>query len=547
MAVVSVVVIAGSWYATRDTTAVDPSGAAAYLPPDGHRAVTRVDGQVVVTEDALLPSAIAALSLSPAVSAQVASKHADLVARGVPMWRQTTTPYGGREAPATALLARTDRGLVQLAYADGQLALVFDPPVLVLPDDPADGARWRDEGDALGGLIDYRADTRLRRDGSCWRATTQLALTQHDSGAALLDASSGGRLCPGQGIRDGEPAKPPRPADSLAGDDPDTPVLAGLTTATELPLISTSPLGEAPMEALRLDLRPVAAAGRLVLADANTRDLVSFRRDGARLTADWRAHPGGTITSLSMVGEIVVAGTSDRDLCAYDADGGWLWCRELGDLVDRPGVGLDARTVAVLGQDGVLRAVDTLTGRVRWRRSGVDSALAPVRLGDRVAVVERDGTLRAWDSRTGRRAWTTEGGDPPETLDVAGEQLVVHGLRTSRYDAADGELEEQHPLRTAVTRSATIDDLSVVTSSDGTVATGSDGRRRWSTSAWRTAWSDGTGLLAVTGDRALLVDPDSGRTVTSWALPERAGTWWVVRVGDRPLLVSSGALAVGLS
>lgn len=200
MALLAVALVLGSVYATRDTTATAAGGAAAYLPADGHRSVTRNGSMVMVTEDARLPSGVAAFSMPGKVSSQVVEHHGDLFTENVAMWRQTTTFYGDEQTQASGLMALTEPGIVQLAYATEQLALVFDPPLLVLPDDPDDGQKWTDEGDAAGGLIDYRATTTLKRKGTCWGATTSVTFTNRATGGPMGTVPGESRICPGRGV-----------------------------------------------------------------------------------------------------------------------------------------------------------------------------------------------------------------------------------------------------------------------------------------------------------------------------------------------------------
>lgn len=509
--------------------------------------MTRDGSTVGVTENARLPSSVAAFSMPGKMNLQVIGRHDDLISQGVPMWRQTTTVYGGEEQQAAALFALTDDGLVQLAFAADRMALVLDPPLVVLPHHPEDGQQWTDRGDALGGLIDYRARSTAHREGECWRVVGSTSFVEHASGASMGSIPGESRLCPGRGIIDGTPARAPRPSDTGARPRAARHPLRQLTRATPLEVVSPSGIGDLPLTTLRLEVAPVGTAdGRLVLADAGSRDLVSARPDGQQLTVEWRAHPGGTVTSLSALGDVVVAGTSDRDVCAYGADGGWLWCRQLGDLVDHPAVALDARTMAVLGQDGVLRALDVLTGKVRWRVRGVDTPLPPVRVGRRLVAVERDGTLRAWWSRNGRESWTTEATDPPSTLATSDGEILVGGLLATRYDAR-GRPRAQHVLRVSVDRTVLLGDTTVLSGPDGTAAYDRDGRRLWSAPRWRTTATDDAGILAVERDYASIVDPATGRTLTRLPLRERTGSWWVVPVGDERILVHSGATVVGLS
>jgi hypothetical protein len=541
-----VAVVLGSLYATRDTTSVAASGVAPYLPEDGSRHVARDGDAIMVSENARLPGSVAAFSMPGKVNIQVITKHGDLIDRGVPMWRQTTTSYGGKPGQSAALFALTSSGLVQLALASEELALVFDPPLVVLPARPGDGKSWTGAGDALGGLIDYRATSTAHRKGSCWAVTGSLTFVNHATSTSMGSVPIDSRLCPGRGVLEYDAAEPPRLTD-LGTTPPASSDLARVRTARVLSVVSPSSIGELPLEALRLDVDPVGTAdGRLVLADANTGDLVSTRPGKDQLTVTWRAHPGSTITSLSTLGDVVVAGTSDRDLCAYDRDGAWLWCRQLGDVVDRPATALDDHTIAALAQDGVLRAVDLRTGRVRWRARGVDSALPPVRVADVVVAAERSGDLRAWRARTGRAAWSTDGTDVPMTVGTSGTEIVVNGELSNRYDAR-GQRLSQHVLRMSVSRAVLPGRFTVVSGPDTTQAFDRSGRRLWTAGRWRTVGTDGSALLAVGKDSAELVDPATGEVRQRWPLPRRGGTWWYVRVRDEHLLVNSGGTAVGLS
>lgn len=169
-----------------------------------------------------------------------------------------------------------------------------------------------------------------------------------------------------------------------------------------------------------------------------------------------------------------------------------------------------------------------------------------MRVGQRVVVAERDGTLRAWDSRTGKLAWTTESTDVPGLLTTSGEEILVAGELVTRYDA-EGDQRSQHVLRISVSDGVMVGDTTVITGSDGTRAYDRSGHRLWTAPRWRTVLTDGTGLLAVQGGSALVVDPATGRALKRWALPDQVGTWWTVPLAGDRVLMHSGAAVVGLS
>ena len=67
----------------------------------------------------------------------------------------------------------------------------------------------------------------------------------------------------------------------------------------------------------------VTSSGLVVRALASSNDLVAFTpKTQQAWVSVWRAHPGGSLITLNVFGDVIVATTSNRQAVAYDAGRG---------------------------------------------------------------------------------------------------------------------------------------------------------------------------------------------------------------------------------
>ena len=97
-------------------------------------------------------------------------------------------------------------------------------------------------------------------------------------------------------------------------------------------------------------------------------------------------HPGGTVLSLTVFGDVLVVTTSRRQVVAYSASGVRLWQHDLDEVAFRGPVRVDHTAVALVDNGGTVRLLDLRSGAERWRRD-VGAEVTSVPVGALSAVV----------------------------------------------------------------------------------------------------------------------------------------------------------------
>ena len=122
----------------------------------------------------------------------------------------------------------------------------------------------------------------------------------------------------------------------------------------------------------------------------------------------WSFQAGGPcIPSPAVIGDIVLAACDDGMLHALDTDTGTVrWQFTAEPFVNGPSVGGDL--AFVVGGSGTLYAVDIATGAERWRVDAGLSTFSPVAAGDMVIATTVDGGLIVFDAETGSQRWLTQ-------------------------------------------------------------------------------------------------------------------------------------------
>lgn len=154
--------------------------------------------------------------------------------------------------------------------------------------------------------------------------------------------------------------------------------------------------------------RAVWAGDRLVIADTAGR-LTAWLPSPAvasepesLYTQRWRSQPGGSVRGLAAADGLVFAGTTEREVIAYDAVGWEQWRHPLPDAVTHL-TALPGRVV-VVDADGLLRVLSAGSGEVAWETEGVTELLG-VGGDPGTVVLARDSEVAVLDLATGRALW----------------------------------------------------------------------------------------------------------------------------------------------
>jgi outer membrane protein assembly factor BamB len=162
-------------------------------------------------------------------------------------------------------------------------------------------------------------------------------------------------------------------------------------------------------------------------------------------------------SSLTLAGDTVFFSQRSGQLTALAVpDGAPSWSQDIGCSLETPAavangvlvapcVDLDARPL-----DGYVVAVDTASGKRRWRAATVDGPSAAPALDDETAYFGRPRAagmdVVAIDLRSGRERWRRSLPHPVQALSVAGTTLVGVGLESYGLDRGDGHVLWTDPL-----------------------------------------------------------------------------------------------------
>lgn len=536
-----------------DLVAPDPLGgtAARYLPVEGQRTIALgVDEVETVSEHARSVGLETVLAAPPAVAAELVDGLGDEGVLRAQWWRVTRVGDDGRRS--TALHRVSAEGIALAATWGGELGLVLDPPLLVLPAEVSPGDEWRASGSALAqGAIVYEAelsawqpveryaDTQgrdLPLTGGCLGVDAELRLTEPggDFARTLTESTL---WCPGRGPvwssaeLDGAAVgfaevRPPS-LSPLPGDEP-VPTWAeavasasgwasgGLVERT----VDDPFFGRAPATGQNAVTPAATPAGELVTANDRGDDVEVWRFDDGAARLAWAGHPGGTIVAVGVVGDLVVATTAQRRVVAYDAVGRRLWSRGLDELVlGAPvAVGAGAEPDAVVAtRGGEVVRLRAGTGEIVWSRSiGADARGGPVAAGDVVLVADERERLTALDATTGATRWRADVGlvDALAAAADAGTApgaaaAIVDGRALVVLDLADGA-ERRSARLGGLARGLVVTDSLVIGLTDERLLALDAGAPRGDEADAGERWS-GAGGDALTGGGAAVAVVRDGR------------------------------------
>ncbi|MDO7883497.1 PQQ-binding-like beta-propeller repeat protein [Salinibacterium soli] len=533
--------------ADQRPSAAPQNAAEAFLPPDGSASeLTYSTGEEWILESAFGTGPQMLLQLPSYASAHQFNL-ADVNAEGYNTdryWRQTWSDVSGERPQLTELYELDVDGVRMLTLTGGESGFSFEPGLLSLPADIHDGSTWSSEGFALPQqLIEYRStgSAKAGPDG-CLVVQLDVVYTDPDAAdAVLLESADTSTWCPGRGVVEseyttgGEPgtsATRPLPEDrrlesSAASPRVDLLALAD-SAAQDVSLLVRDPLfGEQDFPGTTDGTVAATSDGAVVFA--STRDLLAYRAaaPGEPSVREWVAHPGGTITTLTAIGDVVLVGTTDRAIQAYDSAGRRGWTARFDDVVLAPPVPDGRGGALILSVDGELRRVSLGDGSTTWSTGlGGDSAIAPA-VGDGVVVAINDAEDAAmvYDLDDGTLLWS-QAVERPSLAAVVDGRVIVASYAGSvlAWDATSGEARWSSGY-VGIPRAMTVlGDTIVVAGSDMTAGYSLTGAVRWTIDASDRLLSDGT-LVALLGPGAVRLVDENGSTVTTWMLdPARFAT-----------------------
>jgi outer membrane protein assembly factor BamB len=175
-------------------------------------------------------------------------------------------------------------------------------------------------------------------------------------------------------------------------------------------------------------LMPAVANGRVYAAHPDGAVLVLDEKTGA-VVARFQIPSGKGLVSggVAASADMIVVGTNKAEVLALDMTGALRWSSKVSSEVISPAA-LAESTVIVLGGDGVITALDSLTGARKWTIQRtlppltVRSSAIPVAGRGAVFVGTAQGRLLAIDATTGAIGWEATVANPKGVSEL--ERLV---------------------------------------------------------------------------------------------------------------------------
>ena len=285
------------------------------------------------------------------------------------------------------------------------------------------------------------------------------------------------------------------------------------------PRFGSGDMGGAPAP-----IEPVVTnSGLVVRALAASNDLVAFTpKTRQAWVSVWRAHPGGSLVTLNVFGDVVVATTSDRQMVAYDAGGARLWTLQLDELATTGPVRVDDDRMALVDISGTARMLSIATGAVIWQRSvGADVAVAPVAAGGALVIMDQRGSTTALEADSGEQRWQVD--VDGKAAAASGDVVVVISDQTAEaLSLADGRHRWLRPYDDTFLTMADFEGRAVVSAKGSTQIIDAAGRTVSTPEEFHQAFSKLTvagGYLIGWGTAEAVVLDRQLQTVARWPIP----------------------------
>jgi outer membrane protein assembly factor BamB len=541
---VIVALLAGMIYVVHDVgVATADRGAARYVPADGavwytRQEVTRGDttaSATTVTESARLVGTAGVLALDWTFGSQVLAALGASGLETTKFWRTTSSTLGDLNETAQTTAIYRVNGPVELVAESGPAAgRVYRPALLELPADVRPGASWSSSGSA--GTLSYRSEFHaMAATDSCLRVRGTLSYSSSSGQPGPVRAID--KLwCEAEGlVREREvtgdvttqSSRQPAPeasqnataAPAFSWSAPERWTRKSFTSMSADPRFGSGDMGGAPAP-----IEPVVtSSGLVVRALASSNDLVAFTpKTQQAWVSIWRAHPGGSLITISVLGNVVVATTSNRQTVAYDATGARLWTLQLDELATAGPVRVDEDRMALVDIGGTARVLVIATGAVVWQHSvGADVAVAPVAAGNAVVIMDQGGSTTALEADSGEQRWQVdvEGKAAAASGDVV---VVIEDQTAEALSLADGRHRWLRPYDDTFLTMTDFDGRTVVSAKGSTQIIESGGRTVSIHQAFQQAFSKLTvadHYLIGWGTAEAVVLDTQLRTVARWPIP----------------------------
>jgi outer membrane protein assembly factor BamB len=558
---VAALVAGAAFVASSVGVAARVTAAAGYLPTDGavsyeRTATTRelkTTVGVSVTESARLSGVAGLLSTDSAFATKMlAEAFADR--DRIQILRTTTTAINDPTAIAqTIRFYRVNTGVELMGMSTSSEGYVYSPALLLLPADVRAGSHWSASGSA-GEVLDYRSDLRADAlDSGCLRVTGEVRYLSK-AGQLGRVVTVGQTWCQHEGmVADSESYADVRTAASRIDPPPPSVQTTSNTaihwtapqhwTTKNFDTISVNPtFGEGPMVGSPSAVTPVETQSGLVIrATVGRGDLVATTpKTPTEWTSVWRAHPGGTVLSLSAFGNVIITTTSNLQVIAYSDVGVRLWQLTLDDLAPTSPVRINDHDAVLVDLAGTMRRFDLATGTVLWQRTvGSDVNVPPAVGAGVVVIMDRGGTTTAFDESTGEPRWKVE--MQGDAAAVIGNTAVVIQDQTAHALATEtGRHLWVRPIFGTLTDMTTFADHVVVATKGESVILSREGVLTQRLGPLLTLTPTKDHLVAWGPAEALLIESD-GTVATRWMLPALT-----LAQQDRPALATmEGVLLFG--
>jgi outer membrane protein assembly factor BamB len=551
---IAVLVAAAAFVASSEGVAA-PATAVDYLPSDGAVSYERSDTTrelksvvgIAVTESARLSGVAGLLSTDGAFASKIlAAAYSDR--DRIRILRTITTAINDPAATTqTVRFYRVNTGVELMGVSTPSEGYVYNPALVVLPADVRAGSHWNGAGSA-GDTFDYRSELRAEASGGdCLSVEGEVRyLSKEGQLGRLITVSQTwcqreGLVAESQSFADVRTASsridPPVPSVQTTTNAPIRWTAPERWTAKSMSTISINPtFGQDPMVGSPSpEVTPVRTeSGLIIRPTSGSADLVATTpKTLTEWTSIWRAHPGGTVLSLSAFGNVIIATTSNRQMVAYSDVGVRLWQLALDDLAPTSPVRISGQDAVLVDLGGEVRKFDLVTGVVLWQQNvGSDVNVSPAVGAGVVVVMDRRGVTTAFEVGTGKRRWSLE--MQGNAAVIIGETVVVIQDQTAHaLSTVTGVHRWVRPIFGTLTDMVNFTSQFMVATKSQSVIVSGEGAVTQRLGPVLTLTATQDHLVAWGPNEALVIARD-GKIVTRWSLPALT-----LALQDRPALATA--------